>query len=418
MDPIKKKFTDPKSVMFSNAWWSNLHKNWWQIFLKLALTLLVFWLIWMAITPLINFNSYFKWFRKGGGEKYKNCFRFSQLAYAHYFPLYFYIGQLIHSENIDSHYQSQMLLWLIATYSDQLGLGQPLTPKALCESIIPDGVMSDETRTAYNKIDTKDQLTTREWPPAEAKAQWQRIFFVWGAGGVPSNCNNQTSPTSTPDIKWPTCSPVNKGGNPMGAVGDFNCWSKAPDNFLWQQWAIPPQSPMIISYQTGFANFCNTPIKPDQYTLAYLLGDRRQGGKGYGQYGWWGAIKNMYEPNRNYDDLRTAIWGSVDLPGVGGSNNNPAPKCGEAGILGAVNAGIGGAATGAFTAHAFGAFKTAKKVATAAKTAATAAGEIAEDVAAAGGPEDPVGWVIGGVMAIVGMGGAATASSLATSGCI
>ena len=216
MDPIKKKFTDPKSVMFSNAWWSNLHKNWWQILLKLALFSLIFWLIWMAITPLISFNSYFKWFRKGGGNQYKNCFRFTQLAYYDNFLLYFYISQLINKgpTTIDTQIQAELLLYLLATYSDQLGLGNPLTPKALCESIIPDGVMSEDTRTAYNNgLDPTGNmfLTTRAWPPATSQAQWARIFYIWGAGGIPTDCKNISPVSASP---FPSCAPGEKGGSP------------------------------------------------------------------------------------------------------------------------------------------------------------------------------------------------------------
>ena len=131
-NPIKKKFTDPKSVMFSNAWWSNLHKNWWQILLKFAsMTLIVFWLIWMAITPLINFNSYFKWFRKGRRRKVQKLFQILPTSLCTTIsPFIFISAKLIHSENIDSQYQAKMLLYLIATYSDQLGLGQSINTKS------------------------------------------------------------------------------------------------------------------------------------------------------------------------------------------------------------------------------------------------------------------------------------------------
>ena len=52
-----KKQTDSSSVMFSDAWWVSMKKNWWKELLKLILITIIFWLIWMAITPLINFQS-------------------------------------------------------------------------------------------------------------------------------------------------------------------------------------------------------------------------------------------------------------------------------------------------------------------------------------------------------------------------
>ena len=82
--------------MFSNAWWHYLRENWWKILLKMILLLIIFFAIYGAIVPLINFQPWFSWWKTYGGNKLEtsNCFSMSSLAYAKGFSLYYYIGNL------------------------------------------------------------------------------------------------------------------------------------------------------------------------------------------------------------------------------------------------------------------------------------------------------------------------------------
>ena len=353
MDNQLKKKTDTKAVIFSDAWWSYFYKNWWRLLLKLVLILMIFWLIWMAITPLINFSSFFKWFRKGGGSQYKNCFRFSQLAYYTYFPLYFYIGSYINKSEtyIDSAAQAEMLLYLLSNYSDKLGMGNPLTPKALCESIIPDGLMSEETFKAYNKYATankRTKLKSQEWPSAEDWTTWQIIFFLWGAGGIPNSCNNQDMATGK---KSPPCltdrSPVPASENqPSKFPGNINCWITASDNFLWQGYGIPAQSPLLIAFQSQSATVCTTNLTPDPNAMRLLLGDQNAGAHDWSGYGWWGMIKNMGDTTSKFDDLKNMIWSTVELQGLGGgatAGKTDPTTCITSAASKGVGAGISGA---------------------------------------------------------------------------
>ena len=87
-----KRETDSGDIMFSYAWWARFRQNWWKTLLKMIAILVVFFAIWMAIMPIINYQPWFSWWRGNGGSKLPtstNCFSLTSLAYATHFSLYY-----------------------------------------------------------------------------------------------------------------------------------------------------------------------------------------------------------------------------------------------------------------------------------------------------------------------------------------
>ena len=143
LDLESKQETDPDTVMFSNAWWHYLRENWWKILLKFILLFIIFFAIYGAIVPLINFQPWFSWWKTYGGNKLQttNCFSMTSLAYAKGFSLYYYIGNLFGGIQQKLSLPKLLILGnLMDIYSIGMakGGGRYMTPKSLCESIVPD----------------------------------------------------------------------------------------------------------------------------------------------------------------------------------------------------------------------------------------------------------------------------------------
>ena len=191
--------TDPDTVMFSNAWWHYFRENWWKILLKFMLILIVFFAIYGAVVPLINFQPWFSWWKTYGGNKLQtsNCFSMTSLAYAKGFKLYYYIGSLFGGVQQGINLPSLLILGRLMdnfAIGMQAGGGRYMTPKSLCESIVP-----DEHIYSFNRqeiVNCIGSLTggNHAWPSGTDLGTWKTIIQFWGGAGL---CpNGSTQPTS------------------------------------------------------------------------------------------------------------------------------------------------------------------------------------------------------------------------------
>ena len=243
-----KKQTDSSSVMFSDAWWVYMKKHWWKELLKLILITIIFWLIWMAITPLINFQRWFQWWKHNDGDKYsKNCFSMSSLAYWRYFRLYWLIGNTVSGGPSAMLYdaQARVLLYIMESFANGIAINGILTPKALCFSIIPDSDPPEKLTKECTSVTWGPPVNGGKngWPLSTDKGSWQTILNAWGAAGT---CN----PTSAkPDSAQ--CGTINPG-----SPGDPKTWGIDPSddgwlgNFLWS-YNIPYDCDVVRAYMTG-----------------------------------------------------------------------------------------------------------------------------------------------------------------------
>ena len=222
---ISKKKTVP--IIGSNDWWRKQKKNSFHNILKLALYILIFFLIWGALAPLINNLSLFSWWKnqeRGLDNKYskQNCISFVSLSYFLHFKLYWLIGSQTGNEEstIQSEGEALMIMSLINNYADGLVPGGALTGKALCQTIIPDWPPPAALIKIYTacggKSPSKNPMSINfspwtgmnngTWPLPEQLDAWKAIMFLWGAGGLcgPTNADScsggaSQNPSKPPD---------------------------------------------------------------------------------------------------------------------------------------------------------------------------------------------------------------------------
>ena len=429
-----KQETDPDTVMFSNAWWHYLRENWWKILLKMILLLIVFFAIYGAIVPLINFQPWFSWWKTYGGNKLEtsNCFSMSSLAYAKGFSLYYYIGNLFGGIQKKLSLPKLLILGkLMDLYAIGMsqGPGRYLTPKSLCQSIVPDNSIypfntPQILRCLGNLKDSNNNKLSSNstWPLGSDIVTWKTIITFWGGAGLcpegPSPdkgaCAKQ-SPTPTP----PTYCVDSNGNFPQTGVdhGNQKQWystgskyltkddtptnepsEAASDpattskkkmnpnyagNFLWEIYGMPFDSMAIRAFLSqNPADWNDQPLYPT------LLPTALGGGQGTFEAGGWFGVLQATDTGGgtgiSETEFMRAFW-AIDepenLPSPGGSGSSGAGKCTSSDQVSA-------ATTGVSTAIGIGA------------------------MAFLGGP---VGWILGlGALA----GGAASVGSLANSGCL
>ena len=184
--------------MFSNAWWHWLKENWWKLLLKAMLLYFVFLAIYFAVVPLLNFQPWFSWWKTYGGNKLKtpNCFSMTSLAYARSSKLYYYISSLFQGEQKGLNLPSILFLGQLMTkFAKGMASNGYLTPKSLCESIVPDENIYPFQSGEFGEIiqncigNIKDGSNTpisqgSTWPTGSDLVAWQRIIEFWGGASM------------------------------------------------------------------------------------------------------------------------------------------------------------------------------------------------------------------------------------------
>ena len=429
-DLKSKQETDPDTVMFSNAWWHYLRENWWKILLKFILLFIIFFAIYGAVVPLINFQPWFSWWKTYGGNKLQttNCFSMTSLAYAKGFSLYYYIGNLFGGIQQKLSLPKLLILGnLMETYSIGMakGGGRYMTPKSLCESIVPDehiypftstqilNCMGDLTDSAGHQLSSNST-----WPLGNDIGTWKIIIKFWGGASVcpegvqavkgpcakqdpsssePAYCvtngtfpqddhGNQTQWYST-GSKYLTSdgTPTN---DPSQAASDPTTTSKKKlnlnyaGNFLWEIYGMPYDSMAIRAFLSGSANDWNqNSLYPS--LLPAALGATSSFVQAGGWFGILQATDKGGDTGISETEFLRAFW-AIDepenLPAAGGASSGTT-KCNASDTVQAVTTGIS-------TAIGIGI------------------------MAFLGGP---AGWIAGGALLA---GGAATVGSLASNNCL
>jgi len=196
--------------------------------------------------------------------------------------------------------------------------GGYVTPKSLCESLIPQDYpfvefSEDDTQTTA----TKPNSFNKDFWPTDV-AGWKYVIGSWGK------------------ITW-----SEQAGNQTYTVGDPDGWYRDTNNFL-ATWGIPPDSPMIMGFLTGWDMYQNSQLYAR--ILEPLLGIK-MGGSG----GWWGFLE--YGDNFGGE-------GMIEINRIVWSDNVPtkisvgAKKSKGCNVGSAVGGGIGGAGVGAMVAGA------------------------------------------------------------------
>jgi len=387
MNTVNKKSSP---VMGSTDWWKNQKKNSFHNILKLALYILIFFLIWGAIAPLVNNIFLFKWWKnqvRGLDNKYakKNCLSFISIAYFLHFKVYWWINKYTSNEEsvVQSEGEALMIMSLINNYGDGIVPGGALTGKALCQSIIPDWPPPTALLEIYDKCSSSKSVTIdnydvtksptldilyplwngfkdKKWPLASNSLAWKSIMYLWGAGGLcGENPNSSCSGQNKENSQKPP-SELCKKNAPLSSCGFPAVWtttrsdSKWLGNFLWGGYQIPYNSPVVVGYMTGSGNLCNTSVKTGSLPMQKLLGTNIGEGNTQGvtqRNGWWGAIRSISSNYENTTQLQiyNYFWQNISEE-TSGSGNAPPDKsgadtrCSASGITTAVTSGLGAAA--------------------------------------------------------------------------
>lgn len=249
---------------------------------------LVLYLISKIFTPLIDYKPYIDWWKSNGGSKYKHCINIVSLAYFVNFALYYKIWALVNSELRDiTRAQAIFITSLIRGQAVGLVPKGVLTPRMVCESIVPLGTMS----------------TGAQWP--STTDEWVSLFKNWG------------------DMK--------KSGNYYKV--DTNKWQSNPDNFLWTDFAIPGSSDIVQAFITDEG------IGPNNqrwYPKAMdpLLGVTAGSATG----GWWGFLQQFGGGDQTYNNLTSLVW-AVEPTFM--SKGRTKKNCGMSALMGGVMGGAG-----------------------------------------------------------------------------
>ena len=389
-----KQETDPDTVMFSNAWWHYLRENWWKILLKFMLILIVFFAIYGAVVPLINFQPWFSWWKTYGGNKLEtsNCFSMSSLAYAKGFSLYYYIGNLFGGIQKKLSLPKLLILGkLMDLYAIGMsqGPGRYLTPKSLCQSIVPDSSIypfnTPQILSCLGNLKDSDDnklSSNSTWPVGSDIGAWKKIIQFWGGAAMcPQGAQVTKGPCAkqSPSPKSRTYCVDSNGNFPQTGVdhGNQNQWystgskyltkdgtptndpseaasdsattskkkmnHKYAGNFLWEIYGMPFDSMAIRAFLSGSTSDWN-----NQPLYLSLLPTALGGGQGTFEAGGWFGVLQATDTGAGTGMSETefirAFW-SIDepenLPSPGGSGGGA--KCTSSDKVSAVTAGVGAA---------------------------------------------------------------------------
>ena len=385
-----KQETDPSSVMFSNAWWHYIRENWWKILLKLVLLLIVFFAIYGAVVPLINFQPWFSWWKTNGGNNLQttNCFSMTSLAYAKGFSLYYYIGSLFGGIQKGISLPKLLILGnLLDTYAIgmQKGGGRYMTPKSLCISIIPDeDVYPFRNPLILNCIghlkDSSDHPlgAGASWPLGQDIVTWKTIIEFWGGAAVcaegatitTGDCGKTPSSTMSPycvdsNGDYPSLGRSHGNANQWYSTGSkyltkggdvTNDPSQAASagpgqgdnkklntnyagNFLWEIYGMPFDSMAIRAFLSGSSNDWNqNSLYPSLLRAAFgaYIGTFQAGG-------WYGVLQATDSgAGLSEVEFLRAFW-AIDepenLPAAGSSTTAP-KSCNASDTVSSVTTGI------------------------------------------------------------------------------
>ena len=278
-----------------------------QKFIKILLIFIfIFFIIILVITPVVKYKPWYQWWNKYDPEKKYRCFPLSQIAFFESNTLLYLFSGLFVSPK--SKFEHNWWIYFITGFMKggaiEIVNNGWVTPKNLCESLIPD--------TAPNN--------TVAWPTSSDG--WKNAIQKWG------------------NIKW----------DDHHYTGDVNLWQSNPDNFLSKNWGIPYDSGLIIGFLTGFSTSPlpgNETLWPD--LMEPLLGIKT----GIASGGWFGFLQNNDNfAGRGLVEANRLIWANQRPPALVKKHQDKS-KCNVGSVAsGAVGTGLGGAFLGGMAAGA------------------------------------------------------------------
>ena len=273
---VKKPTENSKKPQITEV---KVHYGFWARLLFYVGIAILIYLIFQTFIPLLQFKVYLDWWNKNGGKQYNNVFSINQFAYYGNFQLYAIIGSLMSSGLTTIQNKSQYLfilacisVWGKYDTSDDTGF---LLPVRICSSIAVGDGYPDNT------------------------SGWKDLLDKWGV------------PQGITDI------------DQLLQKIDYDKW-KDDKNFLYHNYGIPPNSPFILSFQSGSAEGASQEVwYPDAFKIA--VGINPMSGTQDAVYGgWWGFINTGLSTEKaTLSDIYRYLYAQEDaqLP------YNPKPKC-------------------------------------------------------------------------------------------
>jgi hypothetical protein len=315
--PIKKKDTktrkDPQYVSADKE--KLMKKNkipivqiktpfWLKILLYLLFAILIY-LAFELFLPLLKFQLYRSWWKKNGGNKYKQIFSINLLAYHQNFLLYYYVLSLTGGGDMTmTNDQATFIFSMITNYGkyNDEDINGFLLPYNICENITVD-------------ID----------PPTTAE-DWKDLFTTWG---YPNKDEYSGS--------------VDELLQYLGKQENQDKWTKSKNNFLWQRYYIYPQSPLLVSFFSGsYSGLQQEKWDPNAFLVAVGISPFRGGGtSSFPIGGWWGYCKYGVS-TASFSNLTSYVYSTYSNQ----KDFKPAKKCKDS-TLGFVGGILQGASTGA-----------------------------------------------------------------------
>jgi hypothetical protein len=212
------------------------------------------------ITPIVEFQPYYAWWNSFE-PKTPECFSLTSMAYWLSSKIHFDIYNLLLPENkiLKNDAWVYFISSLIIGMGKGLVTGGEVTPRHICDSVVPIGKRSNGN----------------DWP--SSPSDWKALITSWG-------------------ITW-------DGTTYTVAPG----WSTNSENFLAAYYGIPGDSPLVYGYITDRFEVQGVKIPPQ--ALNSLLGIK----DGFSGSGWYSLMLRA-GTDVSALDLEGLVWGTVEPP--------------------------------------------------------------------------------------------------------
>jgi len=231
---------------------------------------------WLFIKPLIDYSIWIEWWNSNDGDTY-DCVDIIAISYYNSNFLVYYLYNLIQKGTARFQTDAQVAFISNLILSDARGIasGGKLTPKALCSTLVP------------------DQRVNGQGYPTNF-ADWHSLISQWA-----------------------------------GTTGG-GTWHQEPDNFLWRDWTIDYDSPIVQAFITQQSSYQGQTWYP--HALEFLLQTNGKSGSFMGMMEYissantsagdfdnilWSDIPDWYKRGKNTDDLPPGA--ECNTPAIAGS---------------------------------------------------------------------------------------------------
>lgn len=300
----KKEQKEKKNVAVVQIQWP-----WWTKIILFASLAILIYFIFAIFTPLLDNLVLIQWWNKYGGKDFTKDFSIYKYAYYTSFRIYYNIlkGTSGSYSNFDDDGQAAFFSGMVSSFSifdpNQKEEGRFLLPLNMCKTIIP-----------------KEMSQKYDYP--DNQADWKNKFQEWGyPDKIPSNIADLITSI------------------------DADKYQNAEDNFLWQDYGIPANSPLILSFYANTSTGANGEKWYPEALLVALGSDYSGVQAPFG--GWWGYAK-FGIAEYDYASLITYIYSTESRQGDASSSKSK--SCGW-GVTGGI---LQGGATGAMAGGALG----------------------------------------------------------------